>query len=80
MDRPPGSTRGRCDDWLPTRWVRPDFKAEDPERLAIGRPWPSARLSTTAAPPSAYVTDLAGRAGMTADEIECWKKAAPNPP
>src|SRR5512146_2504860 len=55
-----------------TRWVRPPERAEDPERIAIrealafGEAVYDQRLAL-----GLSTAELAGRAGMTADEIEC---------
>jgi ribosome-binding protein aMBF1 (putative translation factor) len=64
-----------------TRWVRPPEQPEDPERIAIrealafGKAVRDQRRAL-----GLSVADLAGRADMTADEIEASKKAAPSPP
>ena len=63
-----------------TRWVRPPEEAEDPEPVAI--------REALAFGKAAYdqrrtlglsVTDLAERAGMTADEIECIEEGGTEP-
>jgi transcriptional regulator with XRE-family HTH domain len=63
-----------------TRWVRPETEADDPERLAIREALAFGKAlydRRTALGPS--VTDLAGRAGMTADEIECIEEGGTEP-
>ena len=55
-----------------TRWVRPEAETEDPERIAIrealafGKAVYDRRVAL-----GLSVADLAQRADMTADEIEC---------
>jgi hypothetical protein len=57
-----------------TRWVRPEADAGDPERIAIrealafGKAVYDRRVAL-----GLSVAELALRAGMTADEIECIK-------
>ncbi len=60
-----------------TRWIRPQEQGEDPERIAI--------REALAFGKAAYdqrhalgltVAELAGQAGMTAEEIECAGLAA----
>jgi transcriptional regulator with XRE-family HTH domain len=63
-----------------TRWVRPPDQAEDPERIAIrealafGKAVSDQRLAL-----SLSTAELAGRAGMTADEIECTEQGGTEP-
>jgi transcriptional regulator with XRE-family HTH domain len=63
-----------------TRWVRPEDQADDPERIAIrealafGKALYDRRIAlglTTA--------ELAERAGMTEDEIECIEEGGTEP-
>jgi transcriptional regulator with XRE-family HTH domain len=63
-----------------TRWVRMPEQAQDPERVAIREAMAFGKavydrrgaLGLSAA-------DLAGRAGMTADEIECTEEGGTEP-
>jgi len=63
-----------------TRWVRPPEEAEDPERVAIrealafGKAVYDQRRALALS-----VTDLAERAGMSADEIECIEEGGTEP-
>ena len=63
-----------------TRWVRPGDQADDPERIAIrealafGKALYDRRVTLRLS-----VTDLAERAGMTADEIECIEEGGTEP-
>jgi len=63
-----------------TRWVRSPEQAEDPERVAIrealafGKAVYDQRCKL-----GLSVADLAGRAGMTADEIECIEEGGTEP-
>lgn len=63
-----------------TRWVRPPEEAEDPERVAIrealafGKAVYDQRCAL-----GLSVTDLAERAGMSADEIECIEEGGTEP-
>jgi ribosome-binding protein aMBF1 (putative translation factor) len=63
-----------------TRWVRPEVQAEDPERVAIrealafGKALYDRRIAL-----SLSVADLAERAAMTADEIECIEEGGTEP-
>ncbi len=63
-----------------TRWVRPPEEAEDPERVAIrearafGKAVYDQRRTL-----GLSVTDLAERAGMSADEIECIEEGGTEP-
>jgi len=73
-------TRGRCDGWLPHRWVRPPDQAEDPERVAIrdalafGKAVYDQRCALDLS-----VAELAGPADMTVDEIECIEEGGTEP-
>jgi ribosome-binding protein aMBF1 (putative translation factor) len=64
-----------------TRWVRPPEQAEDPERIAIrealayGKAVYDQRRAL-----GLSVAELARRADMTVDEIECIEEGAPSPP
>jgi transcriptional regulator with XRE-family HTH domain len=63
-----------------TRWVRPSAEADDPERVAIrealafGKAVYDRRTAL-----SMTVAELAMRAGMTADEIECIEEGGTEP-
>ena len=63
-----------------TRWVRPPEQPEDPERIAIrealvfGKAVYDQRRALDLS-----VSDLAGRADMTADEIECIEEGGTEP-
>jgi transcriptional regulator with XRE-family HTH domain len=63
-----------------TRWVRLPDQAEDPERVAIrealafGKAVYDQRCAL-----GLGVADLAGRAGMIADEIECIEEGGTEP-
>ena len=63
-----------------TRWVRPTQQAEDPERIAIrealafGKAVYDQRCAL-----GLNVADLAERAGMTTDEIECIEEGGTEP-
>jgi transcriptional regulator with XRE-family HTH domain len=63
-----------------TRWVRPPDQADDPERIAIrealafGKAVYDQRLAL-----GLSIDELAGRAGMTADEIECIEEGGTEP-
>jgi len=63
-----------------TRWVRPEELAEDPERIAIrealafGKAVYDVRTALRLT-----VSDLAERAGMTDDEIECIEEGGTEP-
>jgi ribosome-binding protein aMBF1 (putative translation factor) len=63
-----------------TRWVRPETEADDPERLAIREALAFGKaLYDRRTALGLSVTDLAGRAGMTADEIECIEEGGTEP-
>ena len=63
-----------------TRWVRPPEQSEDPERIAIrealafGKAVYDQRLAL-----GLSIDELAGRAGMTVDEIECIEEGGTEP-
>jgi transcriptional regulator with XRE-family HTH domain len=63
-----------------TRWVRPPEQAEDPERIAIrealafGKAVYDQRRAL-----SLSTAELAGRAEMTVDEIECIEEGGTEP-
>ncbi len=63
-----------------TRWVRREAESEDPERIAIrealafGKAVYDRRVAL-----GLSVADLAARAGMTADEIECIEEGGTEP-
>ena len=63
-----------------TRWARPEELAEDPERIAIrealafGKAVYDVRTALRLT-----VSDLAGRAGMSDDEVECIEEGGTEP-
>lgn len=63
-----------------TRWIRPPDQAEDPERVAIrealafGKAVYDQRCALDLS-----IADLAGRADMTTDEIECIEEGGTEP-
>jgi transcriptional regulator with XRE-family HTH domain len=63
-----------------TRWARPEGQADDPERIAIrealafGKALYDRRVAL-----GLSVADLAQRAGMTIDEIECIEEGGTEP-
>src|ERR1035441_4927104 len=63
-----------------TRWVRPEVQADDPqgsgsrEALAFGKALYDRRTAL-----GLSVADLAERAGMTIDEIECIEEGGTQP-
>jgi hypothetical protein len=64
-----------------TRWLRPEAKIEDPERIAIREALAFGKaLYDRRCALGLSVADLAQRTGMTIDEIECTEKVAPSPP
>jgi transcriptional regulator with XRE-family HTH domain len=63
-----------------TRWVRPPEEAEDPERVAIREALAFGKAVYDQRRALGFsVTDLAERAGMTADEIECIEEGGTEP-
>lgn len=64
-----------------TRWVRPPEQADDPERivireaLAFGKVVYNQRCAL-----GLSVADLAARADMSVDDIECVEVGTPSPP
>jgi hypothetical protein len=63
-----------------TRWVRPETEADDPERLAIREALAFGKaLYDRRTALGLSVADLAGRAGMTTDEIECIEEGGTEP-
>jgi hypothetical protein len=61
--------------------VRPEAQADDPERIAIREALAFGKaLYDRRTALGLSVADLAQQAGTSTDEIECSKKAAPNPP
>ena len=63
-----------------TRWERPATEADDPERLAIRESLAFGKaLYDRRTALGLSVTDLAERAGMTADEIECIEEGGTEP-
>lgn len=63
-----------------TRWERPETEADDPERLAIRESLAFGKaLYDRRTALGLSVTDLAGRAGMTTDEIECIEEGGTEP-
>ena len=62
-----------------TRWVRPP-EPEDPERIAIREALAFGKAVNDQCRALALsAADLAGRADMTADEIECTEEAGTEP-
>ena len=63
-----------------TRWVQPAAEADDPERIAIREALAFGKAvydrRTTL---SMTVAELAGRAGMTVDEVECIEEGGTEP-
>jgi transcriptional regulator with XRE-family HTH domain len=63
-----------------TRWVRSPEQAEDPERVAIREALAFGKaVYDQRGALGLSVADLAGRAGMTADEIECIEEGGTEP-
>ena len=71
---------GRCVDRFHTRWFRPPDQAADPERVAIrealafGKAVYDQRRAL-----GLSVAELARRAGMTVDEMECIEESGTEP-
>ena len=63
-----------------TRWARPQDAADDPERIAIREALAFGKaLYDIRTALGLSVTDLAGRASMTAGEIECIEEGGTEP-
>ena len=63
-----------------TRWVRPPEQSVDPERIAIREALAFGKaVSDQRRALGLSVADLAGRADMTADEIECIEEGGTEP-
>jgi transcriptional regulator with XRE-family HTH domain len=63
-----------------TRWVRLPEQAEDPERVAIREALAFGKaVCDQRRILGLSVADLAGRAGMTAEEIECTEEGGTEP-
>ncbi|GLX94709.1 helix-turn-helix domain-containing protein [Herbidospora sp. NBRC 101105] len=63
-----------------TRWVRPEEQPEDPERIAIREALAFGKaLYDRRNELGLSVPELAERAGMTADEIECIEEGGTAP-
>jgi transcriptional regulator with XRE-family HTH domain len=63
-----------------TRWVRPDVQPDDPERIAIREALAFGKaLYDRRTALGLSIVDLAGRTGMTADEIECIEEGGTDP-
>jgi transcriptional regulator with XRE-family HTH domain len=63
-----------------TRWVRQPEQDEDPERVAIGEALAFGKAVYDQRRALGFsVADLAGRAAMTVDEIECIEEGGTEP-
>ena len=63
-----------------TRWVRPEETADDPERIAIREALAFGKaLYDVRTTLGLTIVELAQRAGMTADEIECIEEGGTEP-
>ena len=63
-----------------TRWVRPEDPVEDPERIAIREALAFGKaLYDMRTGLGLTVAELAGRAGMTEDEVECIEEGGTAP-
>jgi transcriptional regulator with XRE-family HTH domain len=63
-----------------TRWARPEIQPDDPERIAIREALTFGKaLYDGHVALGLSVADLAGRAGMTEDEIECIEEGGTEP-
>lgn len=63
-----------------TRWARPETQAEDPERIAIREALAFGKaLYDRRTALGLSVAELAERAGMTEDEIECIEEGGTPP-
>jgi len=63
-----------------TRWVRPEPQVEDPERIAIREALAFGKaLYDRRTTLGLSITELAGRAGMTVDDVECIEEGGTEP-
>ena len=63
-----------------TRWVRPPEQAEDPERVAIREALAFGKaVYDQRHAPDLSIAELAERADMTVDEIECIEEGGTEP-
>jgi transcriptional regulator with XRE-family HTH domain len=63
-----------------TRWIRPPDQAEDPERVAIREALAFGKaVYNQRGALGLSVAELAGRADMTVDEIECIEEGGTEP-
>lgn len=63
-----------------TRWARPEEPADDPERIAIREALAFGKaLYDTRIALGLSVADLAARAGMSEDDIECIEEGGTEP-
>jgi transcriptional regulator with XRE-family HTH domain len=63
-----------------TRWARPEIQPDDPERIAIREALALGKaLYDGRAALGLSITDLAGRAGLTGDEVECIEEGGTEP-
>lgn len=63
-----------------TRWVRSEVDIDDPERIAIREALAFGKaLYDRRTALGLSIPDLAGRAGMTVDEIECIEEGGTEP-
>jgi transcriptional regulator with XRE-family HTH domain len=63
-----------------TCWVRPAAEADDPERIAIREALAFGQaVYDRRAALSMTVAELAGRAGMTVDDVECIEEGGTEP-
>ena len=61
-----------------TRWVRRPEQADDPERIAIREALAFGKADQRCAL-GLTIAELAGRAGLTTDEIECIEEGGTEP-
>ena len=78
-DRWIGPSRGTHDDRLHTRWVLPAAGDDDPERIAIREALAFGKAVYERRTAMSIVADLAVRAGMTTDEVECIEEGGTEP-
>jgi transcriptional regulator with XRE-family HTH domain len=65
---------------VPHRWVRPPDQAEDPERIAIRKALAFGKaVYDQRRVLGLSVAELAGRADMTVDEMECIEEGGTEP-